>query len=210
MLPEQVTAMSLRDEKTGCLLWQYRTWKEHECSAHGFRYPEIAVGGVNDRVSRWVLYVTTGERGEVARHVCDRTCCVRKDHLLWGTAADNIADMLSRGRHASRRGTLILPDNTGDNHWTHRFPEKIKRGSDNAKYGKSFPQAAREKNGAYTHPEQRPRGENHGLSKLTTAEVLEMRELYAAGVSMYRLAEDFEVSKRTAQLVVKRITWTHI
>jgi len=37
---------------------------------------------------------------KVVRHQCDNPGCVNPDHLLTGTQADNIQDMMDRGRHA--------------------------------------------------------------------------------------------------------------
>lgn len=48
---------------------------------------------------RWSLLADRGcLDGPVARHRCDVRCCVRPDHLLSGTQADNIADTVRRGR----------------------------------------------------------------------------------------------------------------
>ncbi len=37
--------------------------------------------------------------GMVARHSCDNPRCCNSAHLEWGTQADNVADMVGRGRH---------------------------------------------------------------------------------------------------------------
>lgn len=38
------------------------------------------------------------KRGEVVRHRCDNPPCCNPAHLLVGTQADNVADMIERGR----------------------------------------------------------------------------------------------------------------
>lgn len=40
--------------------------------------------------------------GMFVMHVCDNPPCVRPDHLAIGTAADNTADMLAKGRNRRR------------------------------------------------------------------------------------------------------------
>jgi hypothetical protein len=55
------------------------------------------------------------------------------------------------------------------------------------------------------------RGERAGRAKLTEAQVLEIRERYAAGNTSYRkLAPEYGVSYMSIQHAVRRITWAHI
>jgi len=44
-------------------------------------------------------------KGAVVRHKCDNPSCVNPDHLELGTAKDNMADMISRGRRVDHLGT---------------------------------------------------------------------------------------------------------
>lgn len=56
--------------------------------------------------------------GLIVRHSCDNPPCINPNHLLIGTRADNMADTMSRGRHASQRqthcaqGHPFSPENT--------------------------------------------------------------------------------------------------
>lgn len=43
--------------------------------------------------------------GMVVRHTCDNPPCVNPGHLIIGTRADNVADMIERGRHYHQRAT---------------------------------------------------------------------------------------------------------
>jgi hypothetical protein len=43
-----------------------------------------------------------------ALHSCDNPGCVNPDHLRWGTAAENVADMVSRNRHHANRRTHCI------------------------------------------------------------------------------------------------------
>lgn len=49
--------------------------------------------------------------GKAVRHLCDNPPCFRYDHLAIGTQADNLADMVAKGRH--------VPNNRGMTHCKH-------------------------------------------------------------------------------------------
>lgn len=71
------------------------------------------------------------------------------------------------------------------------------------------------KNGSFTQPERRPRGERAGSSKLTEDEVRRMRETYyRGGVTQERLSVRYGISQSCVSAAVsrkaKRKTWTHI
>lgn|SRR3990167_1487852 len=50
---------------------------------------------------RVAYYLTYGEIApdKYVMHKCDNTRCVRPDHLMVGTAQDNVNDMIAKGRH---------------------------------------------------------------------------------------------------------------
>ncbi|MFZ3286550.1 MAG: HNH endonuclease [Telluria sp.] len=55
------------------------------------------------------------------------------------------------------------------------------------------------------------KGEAHGRSKLTDANVIAIRERYGAGgISQQSIANEFGVNVTTISFVVRRVSWTHI
>jgi DNA-binding transcriptional regulator YiaG len=88
----------IKRDSDHCWLWQgyrgtdgYGAFRFDHITrlAHRVAY-ELAVGPIPDGL--WVL------------HRCDRTACVRPDHLFLGNNADNMADMVAKGRslHGTR------------------------------------------------------------------------------------------------------------
>lgn len=97
--------------------------------------------------------------GLLVRHTCDNPGCVNPDHLRLGTQADNVQDMIDRGR--ARGGP--------------------------------------------------PRGERNASSKLTEAQVVDIRNRYATGeVLQIELTKEFGVSQATISEIVRRRIWRHI
>ena len=63
-------------------------------------YGHIEYHGRRYLVHRLFYALNKGEPGDlIVRHSCDNPSCVNPDHLSLGTHADNIADMVSKGRH---------------------------------------------------------------------------------------------------------------
>ena len=85
----------------GCQLWSGA--KADSGHAKG------TVGGRTVRLGRVVLATKLGrplEAHEKARHTCDVPHCLNADHLVAGTQADNVRDMMARGRHVVGRRKL--------------------------------------------------------------------------------------------------------
>lgn len=63
-------------------------------------YAQISINGRPVRAHRWIYEQTYGDLtgGLDCCHKCDNPICVRLSHLFAGTAKDNAADMVKKGR----------------------------------------------------------------------------------------------------------------
>jgi transcriptional regulator len=56
----------------------------------------------------------------------------------------------------------------------------------------------------------RLRGESHPRAKLTSEQVIQIRDLHSKGFSTNVIARNFKVSTWNVEEIVKRKTWTHL
>ncbi len=83
---------------TGC--WE----STYSCNASG--YAQIQVNGKKMNIHR-TIFEALGQKipkGSCVLHKCDNRKCCNIRHLFFGTQADNIADMVSKGRQAQPNG----------------------------------------------------------------------------------------------------------
>lgn len=71
--------------------------------------------GERTYIHRWVMEQMLGRKlrpDEVVRHTCDNPPCYLYEHLVLGTQAENLADMMSKGRerHPRSMGKLSERD----------------------------------------------------------------------------------------------------
>jgi hypothetical protein len=76
------------DDNTGCLVWRLADHTD----GYGRFYRSLA-----HRVS-YSLFVSKIPDGLCVLHKCDNRKCVNPDHLMIGTQADNMQDMMRKGR----------------------------------------------------------------------------------------------------------------
>lgn len=171
---------------TPCWLWMAGK------NIHG--YGRFKIGGKTVGSHRVAWIIANGHiphdgsfHGICALHTCDRRDCCRADHLFIGTAADNAADRVAKGRSNPPRG---------DKNGSRLHPDRIARGNNHYSRLK---------------PERMARGEASVKAKLTAAEVIYIRAIYAAGgISFDQLAIQFGVSKSCIHLIIARENWKHI
>jgi HNH endonuclease len=114
-------------------------------------------------------------------HRCKERRCVNPAHLYMGSAHDSHAPhpQVSASPSPSQAPS---PSNierrpSGDAHWTHRQPSRVRR------------------------------GEQSNLSKLRASDVLRIRALHARGASAAELADRFHVVRETVANILGNRTW---
>ena len=118
-------------------------------------------------------------------HKCDNRRCINPAHLYAGTQADNMHDCISRDRYAkTHKPPAII--------WQKQFPERVKRGAEHP---------------VAIDPSCMPRGEKHPGSKITEADVLEIRNSKETGIAM---AKKFGLTPSTVSSIRTRQIWKHV
>lgn len=82
---------------SGCWIW---SGARKVCRRGTHRYGWVTFKGKQMSAHRavWILLHGEIETGKVICHRCDDPGCVNPDHLFIGTQADNVADMIRKGR----------------------------------------------------------------------------------------------------------------
>lgn len=152
----------------------------------GAKYGSFWVGEKSFRTHRISFLIHNGEAKFHVCHHCDNQSCVNPNHLFYGTQAQNMRDMVSKGRHVKclgdSNGSRTCPDSRprGDSHCFRLHPEKVLRG------------------------EQKP------TAKLTGDLIVEIRRRASNGEMQKELAKEFKVSCHAICSIINRKTWKHI
>jgi hypothetical protein len=98
-------------------------WQSH-LDGHG--YGIFFIGQKRFAAHRIALTLSIGGLNAALNscHSCDTPICCNPRHLFAGTQADNIQDMIRKGRD----GCLTKNKLSGDRHWMRKKPELIARG----------------------------------------------------------------------------------
>lgn len=180
-LPEVFTKFTPLRPETGC--WEWSGSK----MAGG--YGKTTHQG-KDKKGTWIAWeLASGDavrKGQIVGHTCDNPPCVRNDDA--GTYE-------VEGKIFPRYGHLWLGTNLDNRR------DMVAKGR-----GPSG-----DRNGSRTHPERMPRGESVWIAKLTEANVVEIRQRYAAGgISQTDLAKEYGISFQLVHSVVRNKIWKHV
>lgn len=149
-------------------------------------------------------------------HTCDNRSCVNPKHLYGGTQADNMRDMVERGR--SRRGERNQNASMTDaqvlamrkDYESGMLYREIAH-----KYGKGESGLVRLLFGPlYSHipvAKRRPKARGERCNaKLTSQDVVAIRQAASSGISTKELATRFNVTPHNIRAIVSRRSWKHI
>lgn len=152
-------------------------------------------------------------------HTCDVRLCVNPSHLFLGTIADNIHDMVSKGRNArgeSVAGSRLTPELVSLIRYVYSSGEKTldeiaKEFGLNSDYVSRIVSGKAWKHIAFSVSKPcrgfHHRGEKSSSSKLTWEKVRLIRDKYRSGLLQKEIADEFGISQTAVSDIVRGATW---
>ena len=158
----------------------------------------------------WMIVNGPIPQGKVVRHSCDNPRCVRPDHLLLGTHADNVKDKVDRGRQRGSRG---------EDHYLHKLTaeevidirQRHQRGEQSYLLAQEYHVTSQTlcdviKRRTWAHLDDGiPKPPAKHFAKLSDVQVDEIRRRYSAGKdTQQELANEFGIDQAQISRIVTR------
>lgn len=160
--------------------WEWQGARDEHGYGHVHRRPRY----ISAHRLSWELTTGSIPDGLFVCHRCDNPRCVNPQHLFLGSHAENVADMVAKGRSAR-----------GDRNGMRRHPDRRPRGV---------------AHGLHIHPESIQRGSDHHHAKLNEEDVRAIRARVAGGEPQRSVARDYGVVETVVSRVVHRKSWRHV
>lgn len=176
--------------------------------------------GVIRRSHRIAWMLTHGEPpdGIEVCHKCDNPPCVRPDHLFLGTGADNMADMIAKGRQRSVKGEQSTLSKLTETQVAEIRAERragVKGRVLAERYGVSISTIYHMSRDRWLHvegaTERAPaRGEQAGGAIVTEVLVRWMRAEHAAGRDCADIGREVGLTRGAAWRAITGRSWKHL
>lgn len=172
--------------KGECWEWKYWRYGGSQSKLKSY-HPVFSAGGRHFKASRVAFFLTTGKWPTLLIcHTCDNPPCVRTLHFFEGTHAQNMADMVRKGRHPSIHHA--------------NWHENLTAGT-----RKSI------KHRLEHQPQTVLRGTQHGGCKLQDSDVRVIRLLCGSGeFSQRAIATCFGVEDQLVSAIMRGLAWASV
>lgn len=201
----------------GCLEWIAGV------NPNGYGYLGIGRRVVLAHRFAWELSNGPIPDGLVVCHHCDNRLCVNVDHLFLGTRADNNRDKANKGRSPDKKGEKGSKAKLSNDQVLEIRSGKFSswRVCDIAEHFGISPtntssilncKTWKHLDSSEDAPSQnrQARGERQGNSKLTDAQILEIRSGKFAGWTDTAIAKHFGISLSSVNRILRRKSWKHL